>query len=88
MREGSDPLVRQHPLTRRLAALAAVLVGVPVLTLGPSVGTTCASGVHQQVKLYRGISLPLGIDPGPWGLWFTNPGINSIGRIVAHRFHA
>jgi len=79
--DGRDPAVKRRPLVRRLAALTAVLVGVPVLTLGLTGRTAAASGAGQ-VTIYTGTGIynPYNITAGPDGaLWFTNDG--SIGRI-------
>ncbi len=68
---------------RRLAALAAVLVGTPVLTFGLAAGIADAS-VAIHVRIYAGIDDPAGITAGPDGtVWFINQGNNSIGRLSA-----
>src|ERR1039458_7774436 len=79
---GADTTIRHRPLIRRVAVLTAVLMGVPVLTLGLTSGSAAASGAGH-VRIYADIGGPAGIVAGPDGaLWFTNNGNNSIGRIT------
>src|SRR6266700_3366866 len=75
---------RRRPVVRRVARSIVLWVGLPVLTLGLTVGTAAASGAGK-VTIYpaTGISGPVGIAAGPdRALWFTNHGNNSIGRIT------
>src|SRR5207302_2167281 len=77
-----EPAARRRPAVRRLARSIVLLVGLPVLTFGLTVGTAAASGAGR-VTIYPGIYLPSGIAAGPDGaLWFTNSGNSSIGRIT------
>ena len=79
----SERVVRHRLLTRHLAVLAAVLIGLPALTLGATVGSASGTGFHHVVTLYHGVSDPGDIVAGPDGaLWFTNDGGNSIGRVT------
>ena len=58
-----------------------LLVGLPVLCLGLTVGRAAASGAGKVKIFPGGFSSPFGIAAGPDGaLWFTNNG-NTIGRI-------
>jgi virginiamycin B lyase len=66
---------------RRVAAVAVVLMAVPIVSLGLAVGNAAASG-NARVTDYTdpSINFPLRIAAGSDGaLWFTNTG--SIGRI-------
>ena len=60
--DGCGPSVRRRSLFRRLAGLTAVLLGVPVLTLGLTGATAAASGAGQ-VTMFPDISQP-GRDHG------------------------
>ena len=51
-----------------------LVVGLPLLMLGPTVGTASAFGAGT-VTIYAGINQPHSIAAGPDGaLWFTNSG--------------
>jgi virginiamycin B lyase len=67
----------------RLSGAVAVLVGVPLLTLGLAAGaaSAAASGA-DSVTIYPGIGDPVSITAGPDGaLWFADTN-SSIGRIT------
>jgi virginiamycin B lyase len=67
----------------RLSGAVAVLVGVPLLTLGLAAGaaSAAASGAGS-VTIYPGIGDPVSITAGPDGaLWFADTN-SSIGRIT------
>jgi virginiamycin B lyase len=67
----------------RLSGAVAVLVGVPLLTLGLAAGaaSAAASGAGS-VTIYPGIGDPVSITAGPDGaLWFADSN-SSIGRIT------
>jgi len=66
-----------------VASVVVVLVGVPMLSLGLTVGPAAAVGVTVTKFSATGISGPFNIAKGPDGaLWFTNDGNFSIGRIT------
>jgi hypothetical protein len=56
--ERHDPSIRRRTLIRRLAGFTAVLVGVPVLTLGLTGGSAAASWAGH-VTIYAGPSNPI-----------------------------
>jgi hypothetical protein len=67
---------------RRVGRSLVLVVGLPLLTLGLTVGKAAASGAGR-VTIYPGIDVPYEIAAGPDGaLWFTNSGNASIGRIT------
>jgi hypothetical protein len=82
--DGPGATMRRRLLLQRLVGPIAVLVGVPVLVLGLTVGTAAASGAGVVTNyISPSISQPDVIATGPDGaLWFTNFGNNSIGRIT------
>jgi streptogramin lyase len=80
---GPEPATRRRSRIRRLAVWTALLLGLPVVTVGLTVGTAAASAGKVTIYTGTGISSPSGIAAGPDGtLWFTNQGNNSIGRIT------
>ena len=55
-----------------MARSVVLVVGLPLLMLGPTVGTASASGAGT-VTIYAGISQSQSIAAGPDGaMWFTN----------------
>ena len=81
-----DELMKRATLIRRIAGLIALLMGVPILTLGVTGGAASASGggkwtLHTGNGIIRSYEIAEGSDGA---LWFTNFDGNqsSIGRIT------